>query len=209
MFSLHGCHGNYGFQKKGTCFPYMSAMATMALMEAVAAIFNLRIFGMKKIYEMTMNYSKDGFRVSHHEQKYLCSFCNFRTHKKYNLDMHTKNKHGTSQTGSGALLEEQTDPHHVQQESLNQHFVPIETYNNVFRQWQGWSSAYQDLEARNKQLEADQNLNRNHANERLNRQWAVAYKQLELRNKILEEEKAQLKAWKNKNKIYVKKHPYL
>ena len=80
---------------------------------------------------------------------------------------------------------------------------------NVFRQWQGWSSAYQDLEARNKQLEADQNLNRNHANERLNRQWAVAYKQLELRNKILEEEKAQLKAWKNKNKIYVKKHPYL
>ena len=63
-----------------------------------------------------MNYSKDGFRVSHHEQKYLCSFCNFRTHKKYNLDMHTKNKHGTSQTGSGALLEEQTDPHHVQQE---------------------------------------------------------------------------------------------
>ena len=100
---------------------------------------------------MTMNYSKDGFRVSHHEQKYLCSFCNFRTHKKYNLDMHKKNKHGTSQTGSGALLEEQTDPH---QESLNQHFVPIETYNHVFRQWQGWSSAYKNIEARNKQLEA-------------------------------------------------------
>ena len=43
----------------------------------------------------------------------------------------------------------------------------------------------------------------------MNRQWAVAYKQLELRNKILEEEKAQLKAWKNKNKIYTIKHPYL
>ena len=70
-------------------------------------------------------------------------------------------------------------------------------------------SAYQNLEARNKQLEGDQNLNQNLVNERINRQWAVAYKQLELRNKILEEEKAQLKAWKNKNKIHTIKHPYL
>ena len=53
---------------------------------------------------MTMDYSKDRFRVCHHEQKYFCSLCNFRTHKKYNLEMHKKNKHGTSQTGSGALL---------------------------------------------------------------------------------------------------------
>ena len=102
-----------------------------------------------------MNYSKDGFRVSHQEQKYLCSFCNFRTHKKYNLDMHTKNKHGTSQTGSGALLEEQTDPHHVQQDILYQNFVPIETYNYVFRQWQGWTSAYQNLEARKQQSDQE------------------------------------------------------
>ena len=26
-------------------------------------------------------------------KKYICSFCGFRTHKKYNLDMHKKNKH--------------------------------------------------------------------------------------------------------------------
>ena len=37
-------------------------------------------------------------------KKYFCSFRNFRTDKKYNLEMHKKNKHGTSQTGSGALL---------------------------------------------------------------------------------------------------------
>ena len=101
-----------------------------------------------------MNYSKDGLRVSHHEQKYFCSFCSFRTHKKYNLEVHKKNKHGTSQTGSGALLSEQTIPHHVPQEILHENFVPIETYNHVFRQWQGWSSAYKNIEARNKQLEA-------------------------------------------------------
>ena len=53
---------------------------------------------------MTMNYSKDGLRVCHHEKKYFCSLCNFRIHKKYNLEVHKKNKHGTSQTGSGALL---------------------------------------------------------------------------------------------------------
>ena len=101
-----------------------------------------------------MNYSKDGLRISHHEQKYFCSFCNFRTHKKYNLEMHKKNKHGTSQAESGALLAEQNVPHHVQQENFNQHLVPIETYNHAFRQWQGWTAAYKNIEARNKQLEA-------------------------------------------------------
>ena len=101
-----------------------------------------------------MNYSKDGLRVSHHEQKYFCSFCNFKTHKKYNLEVHEKNKHGTLQTGSGALLSEQAIPDHESQEILHKNFVPIEAYNHVFRQWQGWSSAYKNIEARNKQLEA-------------------------------------------------------
>ena len=58
---------------------------------------------------MTMNLSKDGLRASHHEQKYFCSFCNFRTLKKYNLDVYKKNKHGTLQTIS----------HHVSQEILH------------------------------------------------------------------------------------------
>ena len=44
--------------------------------------------------------------------------------------------------------------HHVKQENFNQHFVPIETYNHAFRQWQGWTAAYKNIEARNKQLEA-------------------------------------------------------
>ena len=68
--------------------------------------------------------------------------------------MHDKNKHGTSQTGSEALLREQTIPHHVPQEILHKNVVPIETYNHVSRQCQGWSSAYKNIEARNKQLEA-------------------------------------------------------
>ena len=41
--------GSHGCQNKATCFPYMDAMATMALMEAVAAMINLRIFRMNNL----------------------------------------------------------------------------------------------------------------------------------------------------------------
>merc|ERR1711902_81317 len=114
--SCYGCHDNYG------CHGCRNQLKNL---------WN------EILIKMTMNYSTDGLRVSHHEQKYFCSFCNFKTHKKYNLEVHEKNKHGTLQTGSGALLSEQTIPHHVPQEILHENFVPIETYNHVFRQWQG------------------------------------------------------------------------
>ena len=44
-------------------------------------------------------------------KNYVCPFCNFKTHKKYNLDMHTRNRHSAQeypkdyifQKGSGSL----------------------------------------------------------------------------------------------------------
>ena len=42
--------------------------------------------------------------------------------------MHEKNKHGTLQTGSGALLKEQTIPHHVQQQSLHQRSIQSDSH---------------------------------------------------------------------------------
>ena len=33
------------------------------------------------------------------EKKHICSFCDFKTHKKYNLDLHMKNKHGNNKNG--------------------------------------------------------------------------------------------------------------
>ena len=36
----------------------------------------------------------------------------------------------------------------------NKNVVPVETYNHVSKQCHGWSSAYKNIEARNKQLEA-------------------------------------------------------
>ena len=38
-----------------------------------------------------MNNSKDNFRII--PKKYICIFCDFKTHKKYNLDMHKRRKH--------------------------------------------------------------------------------------------------------------------
>ena len=30
-------------------------------------------------------------------KKYFCPFCNFKTHKKYNLDMHKRNRHSAQE----------------------------------------------------------------------------------------------------------------
>ena len=115
-------------------------------------------------------------------KKYVCPFCNFKTHKKYNLDMHKINRHSadsscsgkisrggnifdaqaqakleTSQTGSGTILEEQSTPQNVQQDSLHQQNVhlPIEDYNYAARQWRVFASSFKNIEVRNKQLEAE------------------------------------------------------
>ena len=85
---------------------------------------------------------------------FQCDQCSFSSSEKYNLERHVKNIHGTLQTGSGAVLSEQSISQNVPQEILNKNVVPIETYNHVSRQCQGWSSAYKNIEGRNKQLEA-------------------------------------------------------
>ena len=92
---------------------------------------------------MIMNYSKDGLRVSHHEQKYFCSFCNFRTHKKYNLEMHKKNKHGTSQTGSGSVPVEQTNSSHPQNENYSN--LQEENVDQLYENIDQWQKAYETL----------------------------------------------------------------
>ena len=41
-----------------------------------------------------MNFPKDNMHIMHVEKKHKCMMCDFRTHKKYNLNIHTRNKHG-------------------------------------------------------------------------------------------------------------------
>ena len=37
--------------------------------------------------------SLEDFNIKYDSKKYVCSFCGFRTHKKYNLDVNKTNKH--------------------------------------------------------------------------------------------------------------------
>ena len=37
--------------------------------------------------------SLEDFNINNNLKKHICSFCGFRTHKKYNLDRHNINKH--------------------------------------------------------------------------------------------------------------------
>ena len=60
---------------------------------------------------------------------FQCDQCSFSSSRKYNLERHVKNIHGT-----GFEAYEQSIPHHVLQEILNKDVVPMETYNHVSQQ---------------------------------------------------------------------------
>ena len=41
-----------------------------------------------------MNFSEDDIRIIHVHKKHKCTLCDFRTHKKYNLNVHLRGIHG-------------------------------------------------------------------------------------------------------------------
>ena len=90
-------------------------------------------------------------------KKYVYPFCNFKTHKKYNLDMHKRNRHSAqeypkddiSQQGSGPLPMNQPISPNNQQTGTH---VPIQDFKDYIQQWQ---EAYQNMQVRNKQLEEE------------------------------------------------------
>ena len=105
------------------------------------------------------------------EKKHICSFCDFKTHKKYNLDLHMKNKHGnnkngvrmnhapttvsvgyntarnpTHQPGSGihrneATLHCESGPAEIYQPNT----VSMEDYTKATESAHGWKNAYGGL----------------------------------------------------------------
>ena len=138
-------------------------------------------------------------------KKYFCPLCNFKTHKKYNLDMHKRNRHsaqeypkdGISQQGSGSLLMNQPISSNNQQTGTH---VPIQDFKDYIQQWQ---EVYQNMQVRIKQLEEEiaqleacRNEDTNMLYEELkkvsilepelqklsqiNKQWSEAYRQLQV-----------------------------
>ena len=131
-------------------------------------------------------------------KKYFCPFCNFKTHKKYNLDMHKRNRHsahqyskdGISQRGSGALpMNQPISPNNHQTGT----HVPIQYFKERVQQWQ---EIYQNMQVRIKQLEEEIAQLEACRNEELqkvsilepelqklcqiNKQWSEAYRQLQV-----------------------------
>ena len=98
-----------------------------------------------------------------------CNHCDYKSHRIWCINRHTKAKHGAIQKGSGVLTREQ--PITQDQTSRQTQNVPIqyiEYTKGIIRQWQ---EAYQNMQMRNKEL-----LNgwQNH-----NKQWEAAYRQLQ------------------------------
>ena len=89
-----------------------------------------------------MNFSEDDIRIIHVQKKHKCTMCDFRTHKKYNLNVHLKGIHGISnikeqstqiQYGSGSVVNSTTH-------------IPIEKYKEVCdatNQWKIYSEKLQ------------------------------------------------------------------
>ena len=71
------------------------------------------------------------------------SLCNFRIHKKYDLEVHEKNKHGTSQTGSGSVPVEQTNSSHPQNENYSN--LQEENVDQLYGNIDQWQKAYETL----------------------------------------------------------------
>ena len=61
----------------------------------------------------------EDFNNKHLSKKHVCPFCDFRTHKKYNLDVHKINKHRNEILGlEHDLIQNPRQPHVAYQEPV-------------------------------------------------------------------------------------------
>ena len=84
-----------------------------------------------------MNFSKDNIRIIHVQKKHKCTMCDFRTHKKYNLNVHLKGIHGISN-----IKEQSTQI----QNGLGTTYIPIEKYKEVCNATDQWKICYEKLQ---------------------------------------------------------------
>ena len=59
---------------------------------------NVRRYKYRYFKFTIMNFSEGDIRIIHVQRKHKCTMCDFRTHKKYNLNVHLRGIHGISVT---------------------------------------------------------------------------------------------------------------
>ena len=84
-----------------------------------------------------MNFSDDNIHIIHVQKKHKCTMCDFRTHKKYNLNVHLKGIHGISN-----IKEQSTQI----QNGLGTTYIPIEKYKEVCNATDQWKICYEKLQ---------------------------------------------------------------
>ena len=99
-----------------------------------------------------MNFSEDDIRIIHVQKKHKCTICDFRTHKKYNLNVHLRGIHGISyikeqstqiQSGFGSVV---TSTTHIPIEKHNEALDLIHKLKALYRNSKKEKIAYEKLQ---------------------------------------------------------------
>ena len=99
-----------------------------------------------------MNFSEDDIRIIHVQKKHKCTICDFRTHKKYNLNVHLRGIHGISyikeqstqiQSGFGSVV---TSTTHIPIEKHNEALDLIHKLKALWRNSKKEKIAYEKLQ---------------------------------------------------------------
>ena len=106
-----------------------------------------------------MNFSEDDIRIIHVQKKHKCTMCDFRTHKKYNLNVHLKGIHGISN-----IKEQSTQI----QNGLGTTYIPIEKYKEVCNATDQWKICYEKLQKEHTLLQEHRREEEGYLMERIN-----------------------------------------
>ena len=99
-----------------------------------------------------MNFSEDDIRIIHVHKKHKCTLCDFRTHKKYNLNVHLRGIHGIPyikeqstqiQSGFGSVV---TSVTHIPIEQHNEALDLIHKLKALWRNSKQEKIAYEKMQ---------------------------------------------------------------
>ena len=99
-----------------------------------------------------MNFSEDDIRIIHVHKKHKCTLCDFRTHKKYNLNVHLRGIHGIPyikeqstqiQSGFGSVV---TSVTHIPIEQHNEALDLIHKLKALWRNSKQEEIAYEKMQ---------------------------------------------------------------
>ena len=92
--------------------------------------------------------SLEDFNINNNLKKHICSFCGFRTHKKYNLDRHNINKHRNEKLKTSYM---QSNSHQNPLVAQNQYL------QNKVNELQG-GNRFQNTFLRNQAMQTEQTI---------------------------------------------------